>query len=478
MYRAPSLLLSSNTAMPQTHTLTHKQKCSYSYYECMQPCLEVYSYCPKHILEDPNAPYTQCNYIYSINGRKCQNAAHILDKKEISYCPEHTRRAQIARTKSASKHSLPESPETILLGLKHYVKSSDSLKASIKIESNENQLTEPQEKSEILNPFTQMKPHEINARGPDILDDASSSDSDVEPTWINETVRGIYFEDSDNESLHSLEEDPLKHADVYTTEEIVYITKEKLIRLQTLYMDQYKKLQATYKDRKRKYHQALKKEKETSCNIHDQPKDTAKEKKIYQKFKALNNYHKRSGIEAILHKKSLERKAKISDGPTQKGPSVQKCIFTEGGVKCGDRTLPSSKYCRKHILKDQMQVLFKACGAVEGDTECHEPVTVIFDKYCVFHSKVPSDFKLEPTKFKDVKPQWKENFSTDKMKMDISGLEGNQEIDPDDDIAGIMREMNDIENKKTMLNDSLNSEASTDTAFSLNAQMSDRDDLV
>lgn len=37
--------------------------------------------------------------------------------------------------------------------------------------------------------------------------------------------------------------------------------------------------------------------------------------------------------------------------PTQKPPNMSKCVFTEGGVKCGERTLPSAKYCRKHILK-------------------------------------------------------------------------------------------------------------------------------
>lgn len=38
-------------------------------------------------------------------------------------------------------------------------------------------------------------------------------------------------------------------------------------------------------------------------------------------------------------------------GPTQKIPSISKCIFTEGGVKCGEKTLPAAKHCRKHILK-------------------------------------------------------------------------------------------------------------------------------
>lgn len=37
--------------------------------------------------------------------------------------------------------------------------------------------------------------------------------------------------------------------------------------------------------------------------------------------------------------------------PIQKPPNVSKCVFTEGGVKCGERTLPSAKHCRKHILK-------------------------------------------------------------------------------------------------------------------------------
>ena len=27
---------------------------------------------------------------------------------------------------------------------------------------------------------------------------------------------------------------------------------------------------------------------------------------------------------------------------------------------------------------------------------CHEPVSVIFDTYCVFHSQAPSELKLEP----------------------------------------------------------------------------------
>lgn len=55
-----------------------------------------------------------------------------------------------------------------------------------------------------------MNAYRVNASGSDILDYASSSESDVEPTAVNDTLRGVYLDDSDNESLHSPQEDPLK----------------------------------------------------------------------------------------------------------------------------------------------------------------------------------------------------------------------------------------------------------------------------
>lgn len=42
------------------------------------------------------------------------------------------------------------------------------------------------------------------------MDYASSSDSDVEPTVSSEALRGAFLDDSDNESIHNSQEDPLK----------------------------------------------------------------------------------------------------------------------------------------------------------------------------------------------------------------------------------------------------------------------------
>lgn len=71
-----------------------------------------------------------------------------------------------------------------------------------------------------------------------------------------------------------------------------------------------------------------------------------------------------------------------------------------------------------------------------------------------------------------------ETSAADNQSLEIDVVGEPQEIDPDDDMAGLMREMNDSAQKPTFANESVNSETSTDTAFSLSAQMSDRDDFA
>ena len=190
--------------------------------------------------------------------------------------------------------------------------------------------------------------------------------------------------------MDSSGEDIFKHANIYTPEEVALRTKEKLIRLQTLYIEQFKRLQHVLKERRRDYVHALQKEKETLCSIANQPRETVKEQKLYEKLKSLNHYHKRYGVEAILHKKAIERRTLATEGMTNKPSSSSKCIFTEGGVKCALKTLPCSKYCVKHILQDTHQMLFRACGVNKGVSSCQEPVLHIFpNENCIFHFNIP-----------------------------------------------------------------------------------------
>lgn len=128
-------------------------------------------------------------------------------------------------------------------------------------------------------------------------------------------------------------------------------------------------------------------------SIHDQSKDTIRERKLYEKLKALNKYHKRNGIEAILYKKFKEKRQRSRDGNVRGPPKPAfqtRCIFTEGGVKCDERIIPCSKYCRKHILEDKKQVLFRACDVEKGGVVCQESVANIFeDATCVLHIQLP-----------------------------------------------------------------------------------------
>lgn len=81
------------------------------------------------------------------------------------------------------------------------------------------------------------------------------------------------------------------------------------------------------------------------------------------------------------------------DGAAQKPPQHHhhhKCIYTEGGVRCGDRIIPCSKYCRKHILDDKKQILYRSCHIEKSGVICQEPVTNIFDDTtCVLHIELP-----------------------------------------------------------------------------------------
>lgn len=188
------------------------------------------------------------------------------------------------------------------------------------------------------------------------------------------------------------------------------------MRLRALYIDQLYRLKHVLREKRRNYLHSLRTERETLCSIHDQAKDTISERKMYEKLRALNKYQRRNGVEAILYKKFLEKRQKVSKNQSEKLPFQlcsnrylliwqsrdgvlpapskpsfhMRCIFTEGGVKCGDKIIPSSKYCRKHILEDKRQVLFRACNIEKAGVICKEPVPGIFeDTTCTLHIQLP-----------------------------------------------------------------------------------------
>lgn len=208
---------------------------------------------------------------------------------------------------------------------------------------------------------------------------------------MNNTSRAYECNQSDNESIESQDEDLLNHACIYTRQEAICISEAKLTKLQGLYIAQINRLHHLLREKRRSYLHAMRKEREQLCSIHDQVKRTPRENVLYKRLKALNSYHRRHGFEAVLYKQFKEKRSRAGDMYPPKVVGSTRCTYTEGGVKCGERTLPSSKFCRKHILEDKKQILFKACEVEKSGIKCREPVTCVFEKStCILHLPIPT----------------------------------------------------------------------------------------
>lgn len=64
--------------------LQNKKQCAYQPYECTQLTLDGYNYCLRHILDDKNAPFRQCSFVYTSNGKRCYLPAPKGEKKEYA----------------------------------------------------------------------------------------------------------------------------------------------------------------------------------------------------------------------------------------------------------------------------------------------------------------------------------------------------------------------------------------------------------
>merc|ERR1711997_104384 len=88
---------------------------------------------------------------------------------------------------------------------------------------------------------------------------------------------------------------------------------------------------------------------------------------------------------------------------------LPKCSFhISSSTKCGDPVIPTSKYCIKHILEDNSQVLFRSCGHIVNSTEdldpskdgpCETPIADVLEgTTCVFHAQFQSPFTAHDDK--------------------------------------------------------------------------------
>jgi hypothetical protein len=213
----------------------------------------------------------------------------------------------------------------------------------------------------------------------------SDAEEDCNNPQIEDTLRSDII-DSDSESIDSDVDDPLKHAGVYTAEEVSSILSEKMHRLQKLYIDQFKHLKYLLKDKYLRHCQASLNE--TPAVIASLDRPDAEDR---MKFKALVRYHRYYGKDALLKRQAKEKRRAVTEGRHYQPPPFPVCIFAMEDDICKARSLPSSHYCFKHILYDVNQVLFRPC-ANGPPPHCLNPVVSFVHKNtCIAHRELKPD---------------------------------------------------------------------------------------
>ncbi|XP_068603396.1 KAT8 regulatory NSL complex subunit 2 isoform X2 [Brachionichthys hirsutus] len=355
------VLPSSRSRVSQTPRPQEPQACAFAQRSCSQPRLDGLDFCIKHVLEDRTAPYKQCSYVSAKNGKRCPNASPKVERKDgVTFCAEHARRNAVALRAQARKPPSGPSPETLLSQLSGYADGgrSDGGRSDAGRVPDEDSLSEEEP-------------------GPLVLDQ----------TWRGDP-------DSDADSIDSDHEDPLKHAGVYTAEEVALITREKLIRLQSLYIDQFKRLQHLLKEKKRRYLHSRKVEHETlGTSLLTGPEGLSSvERENLKKLKALRRYRRRYGVEALLHRQLRERRQAVTDGAPQPFTRTvyEKCVSFVEGARCANPSLPMTRHCVSHIYQDNSQVLFRTCPGVR-DVPCDRTVHLgqSDDPRCPLHLTLP-----------------------------------------------------------------------------------------
>ena len=422
--------------------------------------------------------FKQCNYTIShrqtvlgsngipatITGhRRCTRPAPKSDRKD-GFCVEHSRRALMARQKTGRKRS-SDAIVNCLEDLSHYKVSNVSNDGDMQLQNGggRNQgtgitLNAPPtklpkleahgsnpavdsipvpSKEDALDLMMKRIPY-INARAFDCSE--LEGDGDGGETGELITVESARWrpaddaggnradpeEHSDNESLDSEMDNPLKYAGAYSAEEVIRLMREKLIRLQKLYIDQFQRLRYLLKEEARKFNIRLILERdildlgsiwmnsrlENSLALSNKESDkkervSLENKPSYEKIKALSHYQSPKGLEAVLHHQQMERRIKLGDsgnalntmnapsagintssihinshasavagstvsttsiggfGSSYKQTILPKCSYhLTSSTKCGDPAIPLTKFCIKHILEDTSQVLFRTCAYV------------------------------------------------------------------------------------------------------------------
>lgn len=362
--------------------------CAYLHKICLNNRLEGHKYCIDHIMNDKTAPYRQCTFVHPVTGRRCSRAAHKVDRRASPLC--HYHRSLVGPKLQLSDLKLEDN---LLDDLAHHAPIYDPEEPK---KASTNTFWTPKGDGSAV---PSEKLCKTLARYN--LQRQSEDTNQVELPSIEEIAARHNNADSDTESVDN-NPDHLKHASVFTEEELTRTLRDKMIKLRRLYIEQYGHIQYILKEKRLKYIQAQRAEDDlfgesySFRNNYDSPD--------YQKLRAMLRYHKTFGPESLLQDQAKKRK--LSRPPTigphahphptstqatnvTTGDQVTKevCIFSKTPQGCDQPCIPLSAYCKQHILYDSKQVLFRPCAG--GMPPCLAPVVSFTRKNkCWLHTLI------------------------------------------------------------------------------------------
>lgn len=363
--------------------------CAYLHKICLNNRLEGHKYCIDHIMNDKTAPYRQCTYVHSVTGRRCIRAAHKVDRRASPLCQFHrSSRINVPPIPASLLEDNGSDPRSLLDDLAHHPST--------------NTFWVPKGDGSAI---PSLKLNKIIAK-------YSAGLAPIEFPTMEEIAARHNNADSDTESVDN-NQDMFKHASVFTEEELTRTLRDKMIKLRRLYIEQYGHIQYILKEKRLKYIQAQRNEDEFYGELHSYR--NYRESADYARLRAMLRYHKTFGPESLLQEQAKRRKLarpptvgphphpnaqcnaakadsnQIQTAPLPHGDAEENiCIFSKTPQGCDKPCIPLSPYCRKHILYDTKQVLFRPCaGGIPCSTPCLTPVVSFARKNkCWLHTAI------------------------------------------------------------------------------------------
>lgn len=312
---------------------------------CTATALKGFEFCHKHILEDKSSPFKKCSYTSRLDNVPCANPAPKLGDKR-SYCLQHEEEVKRIKNEIRNKNRKKKRKEKALKALEQGTQSKKAAKESSSDEEEYSFFTDS-----------------VQVNKTDCL-------------WLGNQA-------SDAESTDSEDENPLNHAGVWTLEECVRICKEKMTRLRYLYSQQFKRLNYTLREERRKMINEYDMDAFVLANV-GFDKHSENVLNDYLEDVHLTNYQRVSGVELLAEKQMKEKRSK-GVYLHHKRSDLPRCQSIKDGQRCTSRVMPYSHFCYRHIISDTDQYLLSPCTfKPKSGTKCSEPAN-IFTSTCEKH---------------------------------------------------------------------------------------------